>query len=403
MTSTDKSHWLSSTDPAEGDAIRTPGVRRGFKHPLAMVAAGLVLAIVVWNLFRAPTTEVEGLVGDLAVASPAPSTVVDAADDAEPADGAVTTTTRVDDPESSVVEVSSLDPALTRYDLFAQQSGRLLRIDLSDGAVVFHEVAGRLLGEFAGSLYFLDPTEAIIALPADDLEADPVPVVSLVEPGEDVVSAVLTSDGIVHLTIGVFGPGSPELTMVRVDLLTRSEQQVDVAQFGTFGLVEVPGAGLFELTASGGFQPLVDGSPRFYGERLIVIEECEAPDRCRRYWFDRVTGEEVDRPVPAQSTGWLLGPSGRIAVAFDRSGRVFIDTETGETLPDLAGFESNSPLPVPDDLSPDERFLAVIDASAGGDVRVFDLLRNESWTLELPRTFNVSRVIFVPRPIGGDG
>lgn len=395
LTGTEKSHWLTSTDSSGDGAVRSPGVSRGFKHPLAMIGAGLVLVVVVWNLFRAPTTEVQGLAGDLVSPTPATPALLDAdataaVDDDEP----TTSTTAGEDTDG--VDVADLDPELTRYELFAQQGSRLLRVDLADGVVDVHEISGRLLGAFAGRLYFFEPDSSIAARPVDDLDAEPIPVAAPIESEDEVIAAALTAGGILHLTTGVFSSSGPEFSMIRLDLLTGSDQRAAVAQYGTFGLVEVPGAGLFELTGQG-FRPLTDGSPRFVGERHIVVEECDTPERCRRYWFDRSTGGEVDRPVPENSTGWLLGPSGRVAVTLGPQGRSVINTETGETLSELDGFDGNRTLSNPEDMTPDERFLAVAHPTDSGDVVIHDLLRDESWALELPRTFNLSKVLFVPK------
>jgi len=98
----------------------------------------------------------------------------------------------------------------------------------------------------------------------------------------------------------------------------------------------------------------------------------------------------------------LLGPSGRIAITFNPGGRVFIDTETGQTLPDLVGSENGRGLTSPEDLTPDERFLAAVPSNDSGNVQIYDLLRGESWTIDLPRTFNLSKVLFVPKTEIGD-
>lgn len=397
----EKSHWLTSATDADDSAVRVPGVRRGVKHPLPVVVGAALLAIVTWSLFRAPTTRVQGLAGDLdAVMSstptgPAGADVTAPAEDQ--ADDSASTTTATD-PDPTTVDVSGLDPALTRYHLFAQHSGRLLRVDLGSGELSSHDVGGRLLGEFGYRLYLVD-SDAIFSLPVDD-DAEWELVAMPIEKGHDLIAAALTEDGLIHLTTGVLSSAEPDLVMIRIDLTTGSEQRAEMNQYGTFGLVEVAGAGLFELTGDG-FRPLADGSVRFHGERLLVIEECEAPGRCRRYWFDRATGQELDRPVPEASSGWLLGPNGRIAVIYGPRGQVFLDTETGETLPNLVGATSDRGFSIPGDLTPDERFLAAVPASDSGDVQIHDLTRAVSWTLDLPRTFNLSRVLLVPKP-GGD-
>ncbi len=397
LTGTDKSHWLTSATDADDRAVRVPGVRRGVKHPLLLVASSLVLAFIVWSLFRAPTTEVDGLAGNLDVVMSSTSTTSDAgADDRPDDDGSTTTAT---DPDPTNVDVSGLDPALTRYHLFAQHSGRVLRVDLGSGEIESHDVGGQLLGEFGNRLYLVD-SDAILSLPIED-DAEWELVGMPIEEGHDLIATALTEDGLIHLTTGVFSASEPELTMIRIDLTTGSEQRAEVDQYGTFGLVEVAGAGLFEFTGDG-FRPLADGSVRFYGERLIVIEECEAPGSCRSYWFDRDTGQEVDRPVPEGSSGWLLGPGGRIAVMYERRGRIFVDTDSGEALPDLVGADGEIAFAIPDDLTPDERFLAAVPAIDSGNVEIHDLTSGVSWTLDLPRTFNLSKVLFVPKVGNGD-
>lgn len=405
LSGTDKSHWLTSATDADDSAVRVPGVRRGVKHPLLLVAAVSVLAFVTWNLFRAPTTEIEGLAGDLdavmASTSPSPNAGVDETLPAGEPAGADASTSTTADADSTVVDVSGLDPALVDYHLFAQHSGRLLQVDLGTGDLTTIDVGGRLLGEFGDRLYLLD-ADALFSLAVDDLDAEPVLEAFTMENGHGLIAASLTEDGLVHLTTGVFSAAEPDLTMIRLDLLTGSEQRAEVNQYGTFGLAEVAGAGLFELTTNG-FRPLVDGSVRFYGERLIVVEECQAPGRCRRYWFDRQTGQEIDRPVPEGSTGWLLGPGGRIAVAFSPRGRIFIDTESGETIPNLIGADNEIAFSIPDDLTPDERFLAAVPASDSGNVQIHDLRSGEFWEIDLPRTFNLSKVLFVPKAVNGDG
>jgi len=403
ISGTDKSHWLTSTDQSHDAAVRAPGVRRGLTHPLRLLAVGVVLAFVVWNLFRAPTTEVEGLAGDLDAATATTPTSASTADsgaaDAAVDEGGSTSTTV--DPDQSTVDVSDLDSALTRYHVFAQHSGRLLRVDLADGQVDVYDVTGRMVGDFAGLLYLVDPRNAIVTLPVDDLDAEPSPNASPVPEGHSLAAVELTGDGLLHLMTGLFSAADPEFTMIRIDLSTSSTQVAAVDQYGMFGLIEVPGAGLFEMTGDS-FRSLTDGSVRFYGERLIVVEECRAPGDCRRYWLDRATGNEIDRPVPEESSGWLLGPSGRIAITFNPGGRVFIDTETGQTLPDLVGSENGRGLTSPEDLTPDERFLAAVPSNDSGNVQIYDLLRGESWTIDLPRTFNLSKVLFVPKTEIGD-
>ena len=406
ISGTDKSHWLTSTDQSHDAAVRKPGVRRGLTHPLPVLAVGVVLAFVVWNLFRAPTTEVNGLAGGLDAASSAtrstPTTAAGGAvaDEAVAADDESTSGSTAIDPDQSTVDVSDLDPVLTRYHLFAQHSGRLLRIDLADGRIDVYDVTGRMVGEFAGLLYLVDPRNAIVTLPVDDLDAEPSPNASPVPEGHSLAAVELTGDGLLHLMTGLFSAADPELTMIRIDLSTSSTQVAAVDQYGMFGLVEVPGAGLFEMTGDG-FRPLTDGAVRFYGERLIVVEECRAPGDCRRYWLDRATGNEIDRPMPKASSGWLLGPSGRISITFNSGGRVFIDTEAGQALPDLVGSENGRGLTFPEDLTPDERFLAAVPSNDSGNVQIYDLLREESWTIDLPRTFNLSKVLFVPKPDDG--
>ena len=395
VAGTDKSHWLTSTSQPDDGAVRDPGVRRGAKHPVVVVAGALLLVLLVWQLFRAPTAEIDGLAGGLGAAA-SPSTTSPPADPTTTTQASSSTAT---DPDSDVVDVAELDPALTRFFLFGQQSGRVLRVDLADGTVSDHSAGGRLIGEFAGQLYFVTTNAGVEALHLDDLDAEPATVRPPGEPGKDVFAATLTADGILHLTIGSFSAAEPDITMIRLDVLTGAEQVAEVDQFGSFGLIEVAGAGLFELS-SNGFRPLVDGSVRFYGERVIGVEECGAPLSCRRYWLDRQTRVELERREPEQSSGWLLGPSGRIAVTFEIGGRRFVDTETGEALPELAGAGEDRgffAFGVPDDITPDERFLAVAGPTGADDVSIHDLLNDVSWTLELPRTFNLSKVLFVPK------
>ncbi len=408
LTGSDKSDWLISTESDTDGAVRNPGVQRGVKHPLLLLAIALILAFVIWNLFRAPTTEVDGVTDGLSLGAAATETTGGSAgetDEADNDDGAAeasTTTTTEPEIEADVVDVADLDPGLTRYDLFAQHSGSLTRIDLAGGQLVNHRIAGRLIGEFGYRLYFLDTDNAISSLPVDDLDATPTPEPSPVESDDDVISVSITGDGAIHLTSGEFSSPQPDWVMSRVDLQSGSVQRAEVDRYGEFGLVEVPGAGLFELTGDG-FQPLIDGSVRLAGERLIVIEVCDTPDRCTRSWLDRATGELVDRPVPDTQGGWLIGESGRIAVVYGGSGRQFVDTETGEFLPDLIGYDREGFLSsYPDDLSPDQRFLAVVHRDSSGDVQIRDLTRGEVWTIDLPRSFGLTRVLFVPKEVDGE-
>ncbi len=401
VTGADKSHWLTSSESDDG-AVRHPVAKRGVNQPWAVAAAGLILAAVAWNLFRAPTTEVEGLAGGLDAVSQSPPTTAAASVGNATGGGASLSTITADHPESAGVEVADLDPALRGYILYAQQGDRLLRIDLSSGEVDVREMRGHLLGAFERRLFVVNRDLGIDAWSLDDLDAEPVPVSAPAEPGHDLVAAMMTSGGVAHLTTAVFSSAAdPELFMIRVDLLTGSEQRAPVSSFGSYGLVEVPGAGLFELSSQG-FRPLVDGSVRFYGERLIIVEECDAPDRCRRYWFDRLTGQEIERPLLESSGGWLLGPGAAVAVTFGPGGRVFVDTETGETLPDLLGIESGREPTIPDDLTPDGRFLAAIDSTDSGDVQIHDLLHDVSWNVELNRRSRISKVVFVPEPGSGE-
>ncbi len=389
----DKSDWLTATDPAESGTVRSPGVRRGVKHPVAMVAAGLILAIVAWNLFRPPTTEVEDLAGDLGVLTPTTfvSTTV-----AGRATSSTTTATGAD-----TVDVGELDPALTRYHLFAHSPGQLLRIDLVDGSTSLHDAPGRLLGAFGRRLILLDRDGTVTALSLDDLDADPESLGEPAESGHDVVAASLTSDGVVHLTTGFFSSARPDLRMTRLDLASGSTQSVAVERYGSFGLIEVPGGGLFEL-AENGFRPLVDGSVRFHGERLIVVEECTTPDQCRRYWLDRSTGEEVDRPVPEQADGVLLGPGGRVAMVFGTSSPVLVDLETGDAFPNTVGLSDDPGIAISRNaLTPDERFLAARNSAASRAIMIHDLERRVSWTIELEALPRISRVLFVPKAADG--
>ncbi|MDH4276479.1 MAG: zinc ribbon domain-containing protein, partial [Acidimicrobiia bacterium] len=220
ISGTDKSHWLTSTDQSHDAAVRAPGVRRGLTHPLRLLAVGVVLAFVVWNLFRAPTTEVEGLAGDLDAATATTPTSASTADsgaaDAAVDEGGSTSTTV--DPDQSTVDVSDLDSALTRYHVFAQHSGRLLRVDLADGQVDVYDVTGRMVGDFAGLLYLVDPRNAIVTLPVDDLDAEPSPNASPVPQGHSLAAVELTGDGLLHLMTGLFSAADPEFTMIRIDL-----------------------------------------------------------------------------------------------------------------------------------------------------------------------------------------
>lgn len=390
----DKSHWLTAPDTAESAAVRRPVTKRGAKHPLAAVGAALLLAVLAWNLFRAPTTKVEGLAGDLAPAGPSTTATTDAAEGGSASATATTTGVEIE------TDITELDPNLTGYDLFASRPGLLTRIDLSDGAVTEYQLTAELIGAFESRLLFLESNGDISARPLDDPDAEPDIIMARDDAGDELIAVAVTTDGLLHVTLVNFSDLSPSFSMVRINLRSGAVHRENVSQFGTFGLVEVPGAGLFELTENG-FRSLADGSVRFGGERLIVVEECDAPDACRRYWLDRVTGDQVDRPLPEAESGLLMGPDGRIAVIFDPTGSVFLDTESGESVPEGVTFRGDRFGPIlPDYWVHDDRFLIAAEAEGGRDILIHDLDRDTSSAIELVGTSSLSKVLLVPRPDG---
>lgn len=389
----DPDAWLEIIDRTESRVRRNTRRPRGAKAWAGVVLLGAVVAFISWMVARAPTTNLTGLADQLAgpVTTTAEGGSETAADGTTGAGGTGT---------SVVAELGEFDPTLTDYRLFASRSSELIEIDLATEEVTTHPVGGRLVGFFDGRLLLVEPSEGIVAVPVDEPEAEPETIVTVEPGGAQVASAVVDEDGILNVT--VLDPAVDPLasSMIRLDLITGEEQRVDVPAVASMGLVDVPGGGLFELTADG-FRPLTDASVRFFGLSYVLAERCDDPAQCRRFWLQRSTGVRITRPLPRLQVGYALGRNGRVAVGVQPGQLGFFDVRLAADISIEDPYRDvDDRWFVVEDLTPDERFLAAVVGDVGSDIVIHDLDTRNEIRFELGRSSPLSKLLFVPREGG---
>lgn len=392
----DSPQWSDTVDDRERRVRRNPAGRlrrRAVASSILVVAAA---AAITWMAVRSPTTPVFGLTDELAgppttsaedssAAGDRPAITGLAAGREERTDGAV------------VVDPGRLDPALADYRLLAARDSEFIAIDLATGEATTHRTTGRLIGFFGDELIVFDPATGVMALPVADVEAEPEPIFAVSSDRPSVSSAVVDEDGILQLTTTDTSAETPLSIMTRIDLASGFEVSAEVPSFGSMGLVEVPGGGLFSLDEAG-FRRLTEASVELYGSTYVLVEQCEDPQQCRRFWLQRSTGVRITRPTPAFRSGYVLGRGGRVAVGTGLDHTRFFDVRLARDVPiDDAFHETGGPWFVVEDLTDDDRFLVAVVGAAGNDILIHDLDDRTDTRFELGRSSPLSRVLFVPK------
>lgn len=393
----DTDGWLNTVDRTESRVRRNPRRPLGARGVVALAFVVVAVVVVAWMVARAPT----GLTGPGDEPAGPPTTTVEGGNgtvvvDTEgggPADAGDSAETAV------IADLGGLDPVLADHRLFASRSSELIEIALATGEATTHRSSGRLVGFHDDRLILVDPVAGVVAVPVDDPEDEPDTIFARESNGSEIASAVVDEDGVLHITL--LDPDDPfRSTMIRMDLVTGREQRVDAPSPASMGLVEVPGGGLFELTADG-FRPLTDASVRMFGLTYILVERCDDPEQCRRFWLQRSTGVRVTRPLPGLQVGYVLGRSGRVAVGIE-PGRVgFFDVRLAAEISIEDPYrDAGNPWFVVEDLTEDDRFLAAVVGDVGSDVVIHDLDTRNEVRFELGRSSPLSKLLFVP---GTDG
>lgn len=374
---------------------RNPG-RRSRWRVAAVLVAVMAVAGITWTTTRPPTRPISGLVDD--AAGPATTALDETTDVA----ARVSTTVAASGSEESadrvtVVDPGRLDPALADYQLLASRNSELVAIDLATGEATSHRVSGRLIGSWAGRIVVIDPASGATALPTADLSAEPEQIFAVEPDGSLVVSAFVDDSGILHLTTTNPSAEPGRSVMTRLDLETGLQLSVEVPSMGAMGLVEVPGGGVFSLDEDG-FRRLTDASVELYGSTYLVVERCDDPLQCRRFWVQRFPGVRVGRPLPAFRSGYALGRGGRVAVGVGPDQPGFFDVRMATEVPIADAYrDTDGPWFVIEDLTDDERFLGVVVGASGNDVLIHDLDDQTAVRFELGRSSPLSKVLFVPK------
>jgi hypothetical protein len=393
--------WLLT--PRSLDRART---RSRTSSQLAIVVVAIVVGAIAFLLFRSPTASLEGVADELALPTTAVPTTTSTAP--APIEGSTEETVRDEEAESvDVPAISSEFDGLAGHYLMVGRSGELQRIDLDTGAVEAYSTPGDLIGHFEGSLYFVRGRQAVVSMPVDQLDEQPSPQLVYEMAGEgndDQVFVSMSDQGRIDLSQFVFSDvAGMTWTLSHVDL-DRGETfsgESNAQGFPFFGLVNVPGGRLFEVTGSG-YRRLVDAAPVAYGARYVLVQTCDDPATCRYWWFDREASAEVDRPIPEDVNsdqgviGLVIGD--RVLVRFGPEGWRYYDIATGNYVLDgvVAPEIDGRMLMLAEAASPDGRYLSTVDRG-GRTLVIYDLDQQARIDVPIDRPGQVLKTLFVPK------
>ena len=382
----EKDDWLLSSSVA-----RTPQ-RSGAVGRIVATFAVVVLAVTVYLLLRTPTESVDDIADALRTPTTASSTttattLIEAQQDA-PEENA--------DADPAVVDVTGLDTLSDHYVIVAGL-GRFHRIDMSTGEVVEFPAPGQIIGYYDGDLIALVESKGLAAIPVADPNAAETTIELPQGEQSDLTSAFMSDRGTVDIDFYTFpNNGPPQRQSIHVDLV-RAAISVDTTDFGglsQFGLAAIPGGGIYELTADG-YRYLVDGQISAVGARYMVVDDCESPDDCRSFWFDRRSRTEVDRPLPYRQPffGAVLDDGGRILRLLNVPGETaltYFDVALGRFLPEefAAGDGSDGSFVLKESVSPDGRYLVTVSGSR--TLLIYELDGDELH--EIPFNFGTGRL-----------
>ena len=400
------------------DEIRTG--RSGAAARAAGLGAAALVGVLAWALFRQPAGELPSASGDdEAAADQASDAASETASEAEQP-----TTTRARRPSTTVPRTSTTDLELiTRPDgttgpLLGEETGLTLVVgsvgpagvdivDLDTG--LRRSVAG-----FSGAPIGMLGTSLVVT----DRDGRPG-LLDLSEPSPELVRLVPP---------GAWG----EVTSIEEDRIWIHREQEDgpallaydeageeveradafIAGFGNFffgpfsgpyqgapGLVQHPGGGLYRLE-DGGYRRVAQGRVVALGERLAVVEQCDADLVCQTRWYDTETAAVVGFPAPPPPSDrgfvQLIGGD-RWLIHFDwRDGSgELIDVGSGRPVRTLDDEAIVGPFGVRTTISEDGRWL--IDR-IDGRLTVVDLDDDSEHPIDLRPSSLADVALLIPTP-----
>ena len=273
--------------------------------------------------------------------------------------------------------------------------GNLRRVDLDTGLVIEYEVRGIPVLHSGGWLVLADPnSDRAFSVPLADPDGGtrvPLPAVATW------FGSVATSSA-EEGSAWFYAPNEGGLRQLHIDLSdgTVLEERPSNESWwygppaAPGGLSTTPDGGVFAATDDG-YQRLEVGGLLAANDQLMLVTTCDAPSSCSLAWIDRSSGLPVDRALPPTDQVYLggaLSPGGRVLTLLGQAGPVAFDVDRGEAIDGIAaGFPAGLAV------SPDERFIAVINASPV----LIDLDTAERFTVPL-RLGGYNQVLLVERP-----
>ncbi len=405
-------------DRSSGPSTTETTVRTGPGLAPRLVGIGLALVgvVLMWSLFRQPTSEVPPEPGDdeEAVADTEPDAEdgdgdgddADAEsqeDDAEDDTASTTTTTAPgptsSDPSSAAGEDRASD--LPSAPIVGEETGLMLAIskqgqpglqvlDLDSGEVIdLGRRRSRPIGVLDQWLIVLNESDgSTLGIDLDNPEAEPVEIgggfdeyLEVVEVAEDRLWTMVE--------------GSDGLTLRAIDIDGRTLEEIAFPLNSRFGsgpwsmvrpseLLYDPAGGLYRRTGSGdeaSYELVAEGQVLAAGERVAVIRQCDDEFECRLRWYDIRTSGVIGFPSlpPAAGEGFyqLVGGDRWLVHVDWRTGRgQLIEVATARVARELepVNFFGFGPSGVP--VTSDGRWLAEV---TDGKVVIVDLDSGDVW------------------------
>lgn len=407
-------------DRSRGPSTTETTVRTGPGLVPRLVGVGLAVvgAILMWSLFRQPTSEVPPEPAEEAVADTGPDTQDESGDDngndndnededededgdteGEPTTTTTATGSTSSDPSSSAAGAeTSREPSIP---IVGEETGLVLAIsrdgqpglqllDLDSGEVIdLGRRRSRPVGVMANWLIVVNDSDgSTIGIDLDDVEAEPVRIdggfeghMEVIEVAEDRLWTIgETPDGAVLRAIDLDGQ-----TIEEIDFPLASP-----FGFGPWSLVRPselrydPGGGLYRRVGSGeeaAYELVAEGQVLAAGERIAVIRQCDEELECQLRWYDIRSSGGIGFPSPPPAEGegfYQLVGGDRWLVHLDwRSGRgQLIEVATAKVARELeivnffgVGLGGVS-------VTTDGRWLAEVD---DGQLMIVDLDSGQAW------------------------
>ncbi len=336
------------------------------------------------------------------------------------------------------VNLSLVGPLLENedvgYRLLASSDGQLFDIDLDTGELTRHPIDIDPVGLLGAELVAFDPERGFVALPVDNLATTgrmifavpeveatdrAVSVRNLVgaavrEPNTLLVDFLRPDEGTGRLGTQLYeidiGTGRFAATSLAVDPRPQTPHRA------RYGLAALDGGGLFEAGGNS-YRKLADGEALLLGVNYVVARSCPEPGACLTQWFERSSGQQVERALPTAAE--IVGPSNRQGAGTDRpllsidevdgdatvviitgpgtSGSAYYDVENGRRLTALDPLSLDfTPGPMGRPfaaLSPDGRWMAL---PVGGSIVLFDRIEELLYRRGFGPTATMEQFIFVP-------